>query len=195
MIGITDVRNWETLGMKQTDGQTDHCVMQHNPWNRKREGRSLTSSLSKLAKWRSSREWFQLRNASIGALNWAHFTEWYRDRRTFFLYTLCLVASFLAQKHHQTSIKSTHDTLNTRVSEIMFSYIDNCPTRCNTKQSIYYSASSFYMFRVSTTPIIRSTQNCNYSLWYCAATSLQRGHAWSRWSEVAAQKYGQYRRL
>jgi len=48
--------------------------------------------------------------------------------------------------------------------------------RCNTKQSIYYSASSLYMFRVSTTPIIRSTQNCNYSLWYCAATSLYRGH-------------------
>jgi len=45
-------------------------------------------------------------------------------------------------------------------------YISNCPTRCNTKQSIYYSASSLYMFRVSTTPIIRSTQNCNYSLWY-----------------------------
>ena len=45
-------------------------------------------------------------------------------------------------------------------------YINNCPTRCNTKQSIYYSASSLYMFRVSTTPIIRSTQNCNYSLRY-----------------------------
>jgi len=36
-----------------------------------------------------------------------------------------------------------------------------------------------------TTPIIRSTQNCNYSLRYCAATSLQRGQAWR---EVAAQK-------
>ena len=45
-------------------------------------------------------------------------------------------------------------------------YISNCPTRCNTKQSIYYSTSSLYMFRVSTTPIIRSTQNCNYSLRY-----------------------------
>ena len=43
-------------------------------------------------------------------------------------------------------------------------YINNCPTRCNTKQSTYYSASSLYMFRVSTTPIIRSTKNCNYSL-------------------------------
>jgi len=56
-------------------------------------------------------------------------------------------------------------------------YINNCPTRCNTKQSIYYSASSLCMFRVSTTPIIRNTQNCNYSLLYCAATSLQRGQA------------------
>ena len=31
--------------------------------------------------------------------------------------------------------------------------INNCQKRCNTKQSIYYSASSLYMFRVSTTPI------------------------------------------
>ena len=66
--------------------------------------------------------------------------------------------------------------------------INNCPMRSNTKQSIYYSASSFHMFRVSTTPIISSTQTCNYSLRYCAATSLKRGQAWPRWSEVAAQK-------
>ena len=68
--------------------------------------------------------------------------------------------------------------------------INNCPTRCITKQSIYYSANSFYMFRVSTTPIIRITQNCNYSLRYCAATSLQCGQVltWPRWREVAVQK-------
>jgi len=45
-------------------------------------------------------------------------------------------------------------------------YINNCPTRCNTKESFYYSASSLYMFRVSNIPIIRSKQNCNYSLRY-----------------------------
>jgi hypothetical protein len=45
-------------------------------------------------------------------------------------------------------------------------YINNCLTRCNTKQSIYYSASSLNVFRVSATPVIRSTQNCNYSLRY-----------------------------
>jgi hypothetical protein len=45
-------------------------------------------------------------------------------------------------------------------------YINNCPTRCNTMQSTYYSASSLYMFRVSSTPIIMSTQKCNYSLRY-----------------------------
>ena len=44
------------------------------------------------------------------------------------------------------------------------------------------------MFRVSTTPTIRSTQNCNYSLRYCAATSLERGQDCPRWREVAAQK-------
>ena len=51
-------------------------------------------------------------------------------------------------------------------SKMTIAHINNCPTRCNTKQSIYYSTSSLYMFRVSTTPIIRSTQNCNYSLRY-----------------------------
>ena len=45
-------------------------------------------------------------------------------------------------------------------------YINNCPTRCNTKQSIYYSASSLYMFQVSTTPITMRVQNCNYSFRY-----------------------------
>jgi len=45
-------------------------------------------------------------------------------------------------------------------------YINNCPTRCNAKQPIYCSASSIYMFRMSIPPIIRSTQNSNYSLRY-----------------------------
>ena len=54
-------------------------------------------------------------------------------------------------------------TITNTLLEYFPLYINNCPTRCNTKQSIYYSASSLYMFRVSNTPIIRSTQNCNYS--------------------------------
>ena len=60
-------------------------------------------------------------------------------------------------------------------------YINNCPTRCNTKQSTYYSVSSLNMFQVSTTPIIRSTPNCNYSLRYSAATSLQLSQASPHW--------------
>jgi hypothetical protein len=57
--------------------------------------------------------------------------------------------------------------------------------RCNTKQSIYYYASSLYVFRVSTTPIIRSTQNCNYSLryWsYFLCSYLLP--TWSLWWEI-----------
>jgi len=50
--------------------------------------------------------------------------------------------------------------------DVTILYNNNCPTRCNKKQSIYYSASSLYMFQVLTTPIIRNTQNCNYSLRY-----------------------------
>jgi len=57
--------------------------------------------------------------------------------------------------------------------------INDCPTRCDTKHSFYYSANSLYMFRVSTTPIM-STQNCNYSLRYwsyflCSLASLEGG--------------------
>jgi len=44
------------------------------------------------------------------------------------------------------------------------------------------------MFRVSTTPIISSTQNCNYNFRYRASTFLQGGQAWPRRREVAAQK-------
>ena len=51
--------------------------------------------------------------------------------------------------------------------------VSNCPTRWNTKQSIYCSASSLYMFRVSTTPITRRTQNCNYSLRYWSYFCVQ----------------------
>jgi len=72
-------------------------------------------------------------------------------------------------------------------------YINNYPTRCNTKHSIYYSASSLYMFRVSTTPIIRNTQNRNYNLryWTYFAQLLPSTFvklAWSRRREVTAQK-------
>jgi len=55
------------------------------------------------------------------------------------------------------------------------------------KQCIYYSASSLYMFRVLTTPIITSTQICNYSLRYRSATvqlppsnGAQLGHVGGR---------------
>ena len=74
-------------------------------------------------------------------------------------------------------------------------YNTNCPTRCNTKQSIYYSASSLYMFRVSTTSIIRITQNCNYSLLYWSYIFVQLSPSnvaklsWPCRREVAAQKY------
>jgi len=59
--------------------------------------------------------------------------------------------------------------------------INNCPTTCNTKQSIYYhSASSLYVFRVPTTPIIRSTQNCNYNLRYWSYFCAVNGHVGGR---------------
>jgi len=70
---------------------------------------------------------------------------------------------------------------------------NHCPTRCNTKQSIYYSASSVYMFRVLTTLIIRSgvhktvTTASGTGHIFCAATSLQRGQIIQRRSAIMAE--------
>jgi len=67
-------------------------------------------------------------------------------------------------------------------------HINNCPTRCNTKQSIYYSASSLYMFRVSNTPIIRNTRTVTTA---SGTVQLPPSNvaklAWPHWREVAAQ--------
>jgi len=100
-------------------------------------------------------------------------------------------ALFSVIMHHNsmsavTVVKSVVKENTSHVTTKIFR-TNNFPTRCNKKQCTYYSASSLYMFRVSATPIIRSTQNCNYSLWCCVATSLQR------WREVAAQKKEQHR--
>jgi len=69
-----------------------------------------------------------------------------------------------------------------------YNSINNCPMRCNTKQSIYYSASSLYMFRVSTTPIIRSIQTVTTASGtvhiFCAATSPQCGQLGCRLEAV-----------
>ena len=69
-----------------------------------------------------------------------------------------------------SSSKSRCLSITNQVNKIC---INNCPTRCNTKQSIYYSASSLYMYRVSTTPISRSTHNSNYSLRYWSCFFVQ----------------------
>ena len=80
---------------------------------------------------------------------------------------ICLTAKIIKEvKNNLASfaVRLDEKTVQANLTQVL--YINNCPTRCNTKQSIYYSASSLYIFRVSTTPIIRSTQNCNYSLRY-----------------------------
>jgi len=102
----------------------------------------------------------------------------------------CVCFAFLGSRCHYLSIVqinfSTPNRSHTATKESVLclwfraSLICNCPTKCNTKQSICYSASSLYMFRVSTTPII-STQNCNYSLRYwlyflCNLATLEGGN-------------------
>jgi hypothetical protein len=87
---------------------------------------------------------------------------------------------FGCQLHPSSGVHKTVTTASGTGHAMLCSYLlPTWPSLLgHTKQSIYYSASSMYMFRVSTTPIIRSTQNCNNSLrywsYFCAATFLQR---------------------
>jgi len=56
--------------------------------------------------------------------------------------------------------------------------VNNCPKNA-TIYSLLYFCKVLYMFRVITPPIIRSTYNCNYSIWhrlYCLPLS------WRRWN-------------
>jgi hypothetical protein len=50
----------------------------------------------------------------------------------------------------------------------------------------YFTAKTLYMFRVSATPIIRSTYNCNRSHRY-GSYLTPTWPSWPRWSEVALQ--------
>ena len=110
------------------------------------------------------------------------------DCRSLFLPNLNLYKCILRVKGNEY-----HKYLHTCMK-----YINNCPTRCNTKQSIYYSASSLYMFRVSTTPIIRRTQNCDYSFryWsYFLCSYLPPTWPSQLGGRQLHKKYDQYRRL
>ena len=44
-------------------------------------------------------------------------------------------------------------------------YVNDCPTRCDSIQFVY-CRKLLYKFQAVTPPIIRSTYNCIYSVWY-----------------------------
>ena len=60
--------------------------------------------------------------------------------------------------------------------------LDIFPTRCNITQ-LFISGKLLYMFRVVSPPIIRSTHNCIYSIWYllnryCYLPLLRKSWNW-----------------
>jgi hypothetical protein len=60
----------------------------------------------------------------------------------------------------------------------MSANINNCPTRCDSGQVFKFFCKMPYRFRVVTPPIIRSTYNCNYSIWHCS--SFGKCSVWSQ---------------
>jgi len=73
-------------------------------------------------------------------------------------------------------------------------YINNCPARCNTKQSIFLQIHStcFGCQPHPSSGLLKTvtTASGNGHI-FCAAAFLQRGLTWPRWRELAAE----YRRL
>ena len=57
------------------------------------------------------------------------------------------------------------------------------PTRRNVTQFIYIWK-LLYMFRVVSPPIIRSTHNCIYSIWYLSNRYYYLPLSWKSWNEV-----------
>src|SRR5215475_8267173 len=55
------------------------------------------------------------------------------------------------------------------------------PTRCNVTQFIYIWK-LLYMFRVVLLPIIRSSYNCIYSIWYLSHLYCYLTLSWKSWN-------------
>ena len=58
---------------------------------------------------------------------------------------------------------------------------DICPTRCNFTQFVYLWK-LFYMFKVVSPPIIRSTHNCIYSTWHLSNRYCYLPLLWKSWN-------------
>jgi len=59
--------------------------------------------------------------------------------------------------------------------------VNNCPTRCDYIRLLYFCKLRF-MFRVLTPPIIRSTYNCNYSIWHWSNRACHLPLWWRSWN-------------
>ena len=55
------------------------------------------------------------------------------------------------------------------------------PTRCTVTQFMYFWK-VLYMFRVVSPPIIRSTHNCIYSIWYLSNRNCYLPLSWKSWN-------------
>ena len=64
---------------------------------------------------------------------------------------------------------------------IVIIFLYTYPTRC-TCYRVYFIWQMLYMFRVVTSPIIRSTNNCIYSIWYLLHRYCYLPLSWKRWN-------------
>jgi hypothetical protein len=60
----------------------------------------------------------------------------------------------------------------------LFQYISNKKQRC----TVYFIWKLLYMFRVVLPPIIRSTKNCIYSIWYLSHRYCHLPLSWKSWN-------------
>ena len=66
-------------------------------------------------------------------------------------------------------------------TKVTFQDSNKYPTRCNVTQFIYI-CKLLCMFRVVSPPIIRSTYNCIYSIWYLSNRYCYLPLSWKSWN-------------
>ena len=103
-----------------------------------------------------------------------------RYRADCITHTILLLTVYLLKKSEKLTEKRILTT-GCHVSLQFSDYSNIYPTRCNVTQFIYIWK-LLYMFRVVPPPIIRSANNCIYSIWYLSHRYCYLPISWKIWN-------------
>jgi hypothetical protein len=109
-----------------------------------------------------------------------HHIASYLTKNMISVFTAIRISNLIFTIHNKVQAKTLPVTLS--------SGIPIYPTRCNVTQFIYIRK-LLYMFQVLLPPIIRSTYNCIYSVWYLSHRYCYLPLWWRGWNSVFQARY------